>query len=130
MGIDRGSKSRRQHKLSGHEPQRFAEQAYIRLQKSVELTGIANGDARNTGLHPTPEFRRQTIAEHCFHSPFVNRVERRAEQIEAAKTLELELAEAHVGDCGGALHVGEFADRLLPHHGGRGTTPPSLTLSP
>src|ERR1700730_782395 len=113
MGITCRRQSRRQPKLAGHEPQRFAEQAYIRLQKSVELTGIVNGDARNTGLHPTPEFRRQTIAEHCFHSPFVHRVERRAKQIEAAKTLELELAEAHVRDCGGTLRVGEFADRLV-----------------
>src|SRR5262249_49826551 len=109
MGVDRGSKSRRQYKLSGHEPQRFGEQAYIRLQKSVELAGIANGAARDTGFHPTPKLRRQTIAEHRFHSPFVNRVERLAKQIETAKTLELEFAEAHVRNCGGTLHVSEFA---------------------
>src|SRR6516162_660125 len=57
MGIDRASKSRRQHKLSSREPQRFGEQAYIRLQKSIELAGIANGDARDTGFHPTPKLR-------------------------------------------------------------------------
>src|SRR5262245_45888872 len=99
MGIDRGSKSRRQHKLASHEPQWFGEQAYIRFQKSVELAGIANGDARDAGFHPTSKLRRQTIAEHRFHSPFVNRVERLAKQIKAAKTLELELAEAHVRNC-------------------------------
>jgi hypothetical protein len=33
----------------------------------------------------------------------VNRVERLAKQIEAAKTLELKLAEAHVRNCGGTL---------------------------
>src|SRR5205814_2103973 len=109
MGVDRGSKSRRQHKLSGYEPQRLGKQAYIRLQKSVEFARIANGDARDTGFHPTPKLRRQTIAEHRFHSPFVNGVERLAKQIEAAKALELELelelelAEAHVGNCGGTL---------------------------
>src|SRR5439155_17762229 len=111
------SKSRRQHKLSSHESQRFGKQAYIRFQKSVELAGIANGDARDTGFHPTPKLRRQTIAEHRVHSPFVNRVERLAKQIEAAKTLELELAEAHVRNCGGTLHISEFADRLVQHHG-------------
>src|SRR5258708_8629464 len=114
MGIDRGSKSRRQHQLTSHEPQRLREQAYIRFQKSVELARIANGDARDTGFHPTPKLRRQTVAEHRFHSPFVNRVERLAKQIEAAKTLELELAEAHVRNCRGTLHIGEFADRLTP----------------
>src|SRR5262249_55284423 len=46
VSIDRGSKSRRQHKLSSHELQWLREQAYIRFQKSVELAGIANGDAR------------------------------------------------------------------------------------
>src|SRR5262249_56135460 len=51
-----------------------------------------------------------------FHSPFVNRVERLAKQIEAAKTLELELAEAHVRNCGGTLYIGKFADRLVQHH--------------
>src|SRR5215470_1286029 len=115
IGVDRGSKSQRQYKLSGYEPQRLGEQAYIRLQKSIELAGVANGDARDTGLHPTPNLRRQTIAEHRFHSPFVNRVERLAKQIEAAKTLELEFAEAHVRNCGGTLHVSEFADRLVQH---------------
>src|SRR5215472_7309843 len=58
VSIDRGSKSRRQHKLSSHEPQWLREQAYIRFQKSVELASIANGDARDTGLHPTPKLRR------------------------------------------------------------------------
>src|SRR5438132_12685109 len=58
VSIDRGSKSRRQHKLSSYEPQWLREQAYIRFQKSVELAGIANGDARDTGLHPTPKLRR------------------------------------------------------------------------
>ena len=48
IGVDRGSKSRRQYKLSGYEPQRLGEQAYIRLQKSIELAGVANGDARYT----------------------------------------------------------------------------------
>src|SRR5262249_17110141 len=112
-GVDRGSKSRRQYKLSSCEPQRVGEQAYIRFQKSVKLARIANGDARDTGFHPTPKLRRQTIAEHRFHSPCVNRVERLAKQIEAAKTLELEFAEAHVRNCGGTLHVSEFADRLV-----------------
>src|SRR5262249_29339405 len=69
IGVDRGSKSRRQYKLSGYEPQRLGEQAYIRLQKSIELAGVANGGARDTGFHPTPNLRRQTIAEHRFHSP-------------------------------------------------------------
>src|SRR5262245_57575696 len=117
--IDRGSESRRQHKLSSHEPQWLREQAYIRFQKSVKLAGIANGDARDTGLHPTPKVPRQTVAEYRFHSPFVNRIERLAKQIEAAKTLELELAEAHVRNCGGTLHIGKFADRLVQHHGNR-----------
>src|SRR5262249_40032795 len=103
--------------LASHEPQRFGEQAYIRFQKSVELASIANGDARDAGFHPTPKLRRQTIAEHRFHSPFVNRVERLAKQIEAAKTLELQLAEADVRNCGGTPHIGEFADRLVQHHG-------------
>jgi two-component system, NtrC family, sensor kinase len=49
----------------------------------------------------------------------VNRVERLANQIEAAKTLELELAEAHVRNCGGTLHIGKFADRLVQHHRNR-----------
>src|SRR5215471_14715802 len=115
IGVDRGTKSRRQYKLSGYELQRFGEQAYIRFHKSVELAGITNGDARDTGFHPTPKLRGQTIAEHRFHSPFVNRVERVAKQIEAAKTLELEFAEADVRNCGGTLHVGECADRLVQH---------------
>src|SRR5215831_3186195 len=119
VSIDRGSESRRQHKLASHEPQWLREQAYIRFQKSVELASIANGDARDTGLHPTPKLPRQTVAEHRFHSPFVNRVERLAKQIEAAKTLELELAEAHVRNCGGTLHIREFADRLVQHHWNR-----------
>src|SRR5262249_34006573 len=114
--IDRGSESRRQPKLSSHGPQWLREQAYIRFQKSVKLAGIANGDARDTGLHPTPKVPRQTVAEYRFHSPFVNRIERLAKQIEAAKTLELELAEAHVRNCGGTLHIGKFADRLVQHH--------------
>src|SRR5262249_58933889 len=67
--------------------------------------------------HPTPNLRRQTIAEHRLHSPFVNRVERLAKQIEAAKTLELKFAEAHVRNRGGTLHVGECADRLVQHWG-------------
>src|SRR5262249_19036966 len=105
------------------EPQRLGEQAYIRLQKSVELPGIANGDARDTGFHPTSKLRRQTIAKHRFHSPFVNRVERLAKQIEAAKTLELEFAEAHVRNCGGTVHVGECADRLVQHYRNRRYAP-------
>src|SRR5262249_59090298 len=105
MGVDRGSKSRRQYKLSGYERQRLREQAYIRLQKSVELAGIANGDARDTRFHPTPKLRRQAIAGHRFHSPFVNRVERLTTQIEASKTLKLEFAEAHVRNTGGTLHL-------------------------
>src|SRR5262245_27315118 len=113
IGVDRGSKSRRQYKLSGYERQRLGEQAYIRLQKSIELAGVANGDARDTGFHPTPNFRRQTIAEHRFHPPFVNRVERLAKQVEAAKTLELKFAEAHVRNRGGTLHVVECADWLV-----------------
>src|SRR6516165_9117006 len=117
IGVDRGSKSRRQYKLSGYEPQRLGEQAYIRLQKSIELASVANGDVRNTGFHPTPNLRRQTIAEHRLHSPLVNRVERLAKQIEAAKTLELKFAEAHVRNRGGTFHVGECADRLVQHHG-------------
>src|SRR6516225_12157125 len=47
IGVDRGSKSRRQYKLSGYEPQRLGEKAYIRLQKSIELASVANGDARH-----------------------------------------------------------------------------------
>src|SRR5499427_6317470 len=117
IGVDRGTKSRWQYKLSGYELQRFGEQAYVRFQKSVELAGIANRDARDTGFHPTSKLRRQTVAEHRLHSPFVNRVERLAKQIEAAKTLELEFAEAHVRNCGCTLHIGEFADRLVQHQG-------------
>jgi hypothetical protein len=52
----------------------------------------------DAGFHPTPKLRRQNVAEHRFHSPFVNRVEGLAKQIEAAKTLELELYVRTVSD--------------------------------
>ena len=42
------------------------------------------------------------------------------QQVEAAEPLELELAEAHVRNTGGALDVGEPADRLIQHDGNGG----------
>src|SRR5437763_1202818 len=58
----------RNHKLACNERQRFRKQPDLRLQKSVELAGIADGDARDASLHPAAELAGKSIAEHGLHS--------------------------------------------------------------
>src|SRR3954447_2725525 len=113
--IDRWPKPRRNYQLARRELQWLRKQPHLWFQKPIELAGVADGDARDARLHPAAELAGKAVAEHRLHAGAAHRIECFAEQVETAEAFQLELAEAHVRNCGGALDVRELADRLVQH---------------
>ena len=120
IGVDGRLEPWRNHKLARGETQRLGEQPHLRLQESVELAGVADGDPRDASLHPAAELARKAVAQHGLHAGPAHRIERLAKQIEAAEPFQLELAEADIRNGRRPLHVRELADRLVQHDGNGG----------
>src|SRR5262249_21066977 len=98
------------------------EQPIVRLEESIELAGIADGRACDCGLEPAMDLAAKAIAQHRLHAAGAHALQALMQAIETAEALELQLAESHSLDGGGALDVGERADRFVEHqwHGGSG----------
>ncbi len=95
--------------------QRRIEQAIVRLEESVELAGIADGRAGDRGLQPAMDLAAKAIAQYRLHATGAHALQSLMKTIETAEALELQLAKTDTLDGGGALDIGERADRLVQH---------------
>ena len=89
VSVEPGHEPRREYQIARNEPQRVRKQPVLRFQESIELARIANCHARDASFHPASKLAGKSVTEHGLHAKLAHRVECLAQQIEAAKALEL-----------------------------------------